>query len=56
MILLVNGYLLEFLRRHFNRFFQLNQAVQVSTELNVQQYQQLRQKLLCLPTRREKKY
>jgi hypothetical protein len=30
--------------------------MQVSTELNVQQYQKLHQKLLCLPTRREKKY
>jgi hypothetical protein len=56
MILIVNGYPPEFLRRHFNRFFQLNQAVQVLTELNVQQYQQLHQKLLCLTTRRKKKY
>ncbi len=56
MILLVNGYPPEFLCRHFNRFFQLNQTVQVLIELNVQEYQQLHQKLLCLPTRREKKY
>ncbi len=56
MILLVNGYPPQFIQRHFNRFFQLNQAVQVSTELDEQQYQQLHQKLLCLPTRREKKY
>jgi hypothetical protein len=56
MILLVNGYPPQFLQHHFNRSFQLNQAVQVSTELDEQQYQQLHQKLLCLPTRREKKY
>jgi hypothetical protein len=50
MILLMNGYPPQFLQRHFNRFFRLNQAVQVSTELDAQQYQQLHQKLLCLPT------
>jgi hypothetical protein len=54
MILLVNGYTLRFLKRHFTRFFRLNQAVQVMTELHAVQYQQLHQKLLCLPTRREK--
>jgi hypothetical protein len=53
---LVNGYPPEFLQRYFNRFFRLNQTVQVSTELDAQQYQRLHQKLLCLPTRREKKY
>jgi hypothetical protein len=56
MILLVNGYPPQFLQRHFNRFFRLNQAVQVSTQLDAQQYQQLHQKLLCLLTQREKKY
>ncbi len=30
--------------------------MKVSTELDVQQYQQLHQKLLCLPARRGKKY
>lgn len=54
MILLINGYPPRFLRRHFNRFFRLNQSMQVLTELDVQQYQRLHQKLLCLPTRREK--
>jgi hypothetical protein len=29
--------------------------MQVLTELDTQQYQQLHQKLLCLPTRREEK-
>jgi hypothetical protein len=55
MILLVNGYPPQFLQRHFNRFFRLNQVVQVLTDLDKQQYQQLHQKLLGLPTRREKK-
>jgi hypothetical protein len=41
MILLVNGYPPQFLQHHFNRFFQLNQAVQVLTDLDEQQYQQL---------------
>jgi hypothetical protein len=55
MILLLNGYPPQFLKRHFNRFFRLNQAMQVSTELDVKQYEKLHQKLLYLPTRREKK-
>jgi hypothetical protein len=56
IILLVNVYPPQFLQRNFNRLFRLNQVVQVSTQLDAQQYQQLHQKLLCLPTRREKKY
>ena len=55
MILLVNGYPARFLRFHINRFFRLNNAMQVLTELDVQQYHKLHQKLLYLSTRREKK-
>jgi hypothetical protein len=56
MILLLNGYPPRFIRRHFDRFFRLNQVVQVFTELEPIQYHKLHHKLLFLPTRREKKY
>ncbi|CAF1544452.1 unnamed protein product [Adineta ricciae] len=56
MKLLLNGYPPRFLKYHFDRFFRLNQVTQVHTELHVEQYQALHQKLLHLPTRREKKY
>jgi hypothetical protein len=56
MMLLLNGYPPRFLKYHFNRFFRLNQAMQVLTELDAQQYNILHAKSLNLPTRREKKY
>ena len=56
MILLVNGYPSQFIRQHFNRFFQLNRCMEVFTELDSKKYQGLHQKLLYLPTRREKRY
>ena len=56
MILLLNGYPPRFIRRHFDRFFRFNEVVQVFTELDPIQYDKLHQKLLYLPTRREKKY
>ncbi|CAF1552592.1 unnamed protein product [Adineta ricciae] len=55
MILLLNGYPPKFIRQHFHRFFRLNQAMEVLTLLNVRQYEKLHEKLLYLPTRREKK-
>ena len=55
MILLSNGYPPRFIKRHFKRFFRLNQATQVFTALDTEQYAILHQKLLYLPTRREKK-
>ncbi|CAF1203331.1 unnamed protein product [Adineta steineri] len=54
--LLLNGYPPQFLKYHFKRFFRLNQVLEVCTELDVHKYQMLHQKLLHLPTRREKKY
>jgi hypothetical protein len=54
MILLINGYSPRFIQRHFDRFFRLNQAVRVRTELDAEQYGKLHQKLLYLPTRRER--
>lgn len=56
IILLINGYPLQFIRQHFNRFLRLNQAMEVFTELDNKKYQILHQKLLYLPTRREKRY
>ena len=56
MILLVNGYPSRFIRQHFDRFFRLNEAMEVFTELDNKKYDGLHQKLLYLPTRREKRY
>ena len=56
MILLLNGYPPRFVKHHFDRFFRLNQVMEVFTELDAKQYKQLHQKLLYLPTRREKKF
>ncbi|CAF1285889.1 unnamed protein product, partial [Rotaria sordida] len=56
IILLLNGYPPQFIKRHFNRFFRLNRAMQVLTELDPKQYEELHQKLLYLSTRREKMY
>ena len=54
VMLLINGYPPRFLRRHFDRFFRLNQADQVLTKLDAQQYGKLHEKLLHLPTQRER--
>jgi hypothetical protein len=45
-----------FIKRHFDRFFRLNQATLVFTELHTDQYENLHKKFLYLPTRREKNY
>ena len=55
MILLLNGYPPKFIKHHFNRFFRLNKVMSVFTLLDATQYEILHQKLLYLPTRREKK-
>ena len=54
LVLLSNGYPPRFIRRHFDRFFRINQATSVQTELDAGQYDKLHQALLYLPTRREK--
>ena len=55
MVLLLNGYPPMFIQRHFERFFRINQATIVRTEINSQQYDKLHKTLLYLPTRREKR-
>ena len=55
MILLLNGYPPKFIKDHFKRFFRLNKVMSVFTLLDATQYEILHQKLLHLPTRREKK-
>jgi hypothetical protein len=52
--LLLNNYPPHFITLQFNRFFHLNKAIPVWTELNEQVYSHLHQKLLYQPTRREK--
>ena len=54
MSLLLNNYPPNFISKQFNRFFQLNQAMSVLDQLDEHVYQQLHQKLLHQPTRREK--
>ena len=56
LVLLLNGYPPLFTQRHFDRFFRINQATSVQAELDAGQYVKLHQKLLYLPTRREKKW
>jgi hypothetical protein len=56
MIVLLNGYPQRFIKRHVDRFFRVHQVVQVFTELDPLQYDKFHQKVLYLPTRREKKY
>jgi hypothetical protein len=55
LILLINGYPPRFIKRHFDRFFRLNQATSVFMTLDTKQYENLHRKFLYLPTRREKK-
>jgi hypothetical protein len=55
MILLLNGYLPRLIKRHFDRFFRLNQAMSVFMELDAKRFEKLHKKFLYLPTRREKK-
>ncbi len=52
--LLLNSYPPKFITRQFNRFFNLNDAIPVRTELNPKVYSHLHQSLLYKPTRREK--
>lgn len=56
LMLLINGYPLKFVQHHFDRFFRLNEATEVLTELDNARYEILHHKLLYMPTRREKKY
>ncbi|CAF3870391.1 unnamed protein product [Rotaria sp. Silwood1] len=53
MILLVNGYPPEFIRRHMTSFFIKYDAMNVCTELTNELYQQLHHTLLYKETRRE---
>jgi hypothetical protein len=52
--LLLNEYPSVFITKHFNRFFELNNAMPVLNQLDAQVYHELHQKLLHQPTRREK--
>ena len=54
MSLLLNGYSASFIAKHFNRFYELNNAMPVLKQLNAQSYNELHHKLLHQPTRREK--
>jgi hypothetical protein len=56
MSLLLNDYPPNFITKHFNRFFQLNNAMPVLEQLDEQVYQQLHKKLLYQPTRHEKNF
>lgn len=55
MVLLSNGYPPAFIQRHFDRFIRINQAAAVRNEMDGRQYDELHQRLLYLPTRREKR-
>jgi hypothetical protein len=52
--LLLNSYPPHFIRQQFNRFFHVNHAMLVQTQLNEQVYSRLHQSSLSQPTRREK--
>ncbi|CAF2729090.1 unnamed protein product [Rotaria sp. Silwood2] len=54
MSLLLNHYPPKFITKHFQRFFQLNNAISVLDKLDENKYRQLHKKLLQQPTRREK--
>jgi len=56
MSLLLNNYPPNFIAKQFNRFFHLNNAMPVITQLNEDVYHQLHQTLLHQLTRREKKF
>lgn len=53
MSLLLNNYPPNFISKQFSRFFQLNNAMSLVTELNEQVCRRLHQTLLYQPTRRE---
>ena len=55
IVLLSNGYPPAFIQRHFDRFIRINQAAAVRNEMDGRQYDELHQRLLYLPTRREKR-
>jgi secreted Zn-dependent insulinase-like peptidase len=55
MSLLLNNHPPNFIAKQFNRFFHLNNAMPVITQLNKDVYHQLHQTLLHQLTRREKK-
>ena len=52
--LLLNDYPPAFIEKHLRRFFELNDAVRVSEQLNIEQYHILHRRLLDKPTRRER--
>ncbi|CAF3206763.1 unnamed protein product, partial [Rotaria sp. Silwood2] len=52
--LLLNEYPPSFISKHFDRFFELNQARAILERLDAQVYHELHQRLLHMPTRREK--
>ncbi|CAF1440339.1 unnamed protein product [Rotaria sp. Silwood1] len=52
--LLLNNYPRNFIRKQFNRFFQVNNAIPVLDEWNSQVYHRLHEQLFHQPTRREK--
>jgi hypothetical protein len=54
--LLLNHYPPHFISKQFNRFFHINDAMSVLTQLNQQVYYRLYQTSLYQPTRREKKF
>jgi hypothetical protein len=54
MSLLLNDYPPNFITKHFNRFFELNNTIRVLEQLDEQIYRQLHNKLLYQPTRHEK--
>ncbi|CAF4832716.1 unnamed protein product, partial [Rotaria sp. Silwood2] len=55
MSLLLNKYPPNFILKHFNRFFRLNNAMPVLNQLDENVYHHLHHTLLHQPTRREKK-
>jgi len=54
MSLLLNHYPPNFITKHFNRFFALNNAIPVFHEINPRVYNELHESLLHQSTRREK--
>ncbi|CAF3918662.1 unnamed protein product [Adineta steineri] len=55
LTLLLNGYPPKFISCHFKQFLQQNNVMSLMVELNDDIYQQLHDKLIRLPTRRERK-
>ena len=56
MSLLLNHYPPNFIKKQFNRFFHLNNALSVFDELNEEVYHRLHKQSLYEPTRREKQH